>query len=97
MTGREVKSHIDATEYSSKSDAQKQQIIELLKRDDLDLHGLDKDILVEIFGSGSTTGANLMVARTEKISIAVKIGWGEATVRDRRRHTVIRASTDGST
>ena len=67
MTGREVKAQVDVAEYKALSDAKKQQMIELLKRDDLDLFGLDKDILVDIFGP-STTGTNLVAARVETIS-----------------------------
>ena len=90
MTGREVKTSVDVDEYKLLSDAKKQQMIELLKRDDLDLFGLDKDILVDIFGGASTTGANLATARVELISRGVEIKWGEATMGHLRMHTVSR-------
>jgi len=68
MTGREIKAAIDVVEYKALSDAQKQQMIELIKRDDLDLFGLDRDILIDIFGGGSTTVSKLVTARVESIS-----------------------------
>lgn len=90
MTGREVKAQVNVTEYKALSDAKKQQMIELIKRDDLDLFGLDKDILVDIFGAGSTTGENLFGARVESISRATEIGWGVVTAKDLRMHTLSR-------
>jgi antitoxin component HigA of HigAB toxin-antitoxin module len=89
MTGREVKSQIDAAEFAAKTDAQKQQIIELLKRDDLDLFGLDKEILADIFGS-STTETNLLAARVESISRATELGLPEIDARYLRMHTLSR-------
>ena len=90
MTGREVKSQVDTAEYNALSDAKKQQMIELLKRDDLNLFGLDKDILVDIFGGASTTGASLEAARTETISRSVEIGLGTVQEKDLRLHTLSR-------
>jgi len=90
MTGREVKTHVDVTEYNALSAAKKQQIIELLNRDDLNLFGLDKDILVDIFGRVSTTGSNMSSARVESISRATEIGWGVVTAKDLRLHTLSR-------
>lgn len=91
MTGREVKESVDVTEFKALSDAKKQQMIELTKRDDLDLFGMDKDILLDIFGAVSTTGTNLVAARVEMISPGVKIGWGVTTMKDLRMHTITRA------
>jgi|TARA_Y100000310_G_C20544576_1_gene744977 hypothetical protein len=89
MSGRDVKSHIDATEFAGKTEAQKQQVIELLKRDDLNLHGLDKEILVDIFGASTTTTA-LAAARTELVSPATLAGLGVVTMKDLRMHTLSR-------
>ncbi len=90
MTGREVKAQMDVTEYNALSDAKKQQMIELVKRDDLDLFGLDKDILIDIFGNPSTTGTALIIARVESISRGVEIGWGVVAEKDLRMHTLSR-------
>ena len=87
MTGREVKAQVNATEYNALSDAKKQQMIELVKRDDLDLFGIDRDILIDIFGGGSTTVSNLASARVELISRGVEIGWGVVTEKNLRMHT----------
>jgi|GEM_PF-3292999 hypothetical protein len=90
MTGREVKSHIDATEFAGKTNAQKQQVIELIKRNDLDLFGLDEDILVDIFAGDSATATALSAARKESISRAAELGLPEITPRYLRLHTVSR-------
>ena len=89
MTGCEVKLQIDTSEYNALSDAKKLRLIELLKRDDLNLFGLDLDIMVDIFGA-STTGSNLATARVELISRGVEIGWGDVTIKDFRLHTLSR-------
>ncbi len=91
MTGREVKEQVDVLEYNALTDAKKQQFIELIKRDDLDLFGLDRDILIDIFGGGSTTVAELVTARVESISRAVEIGVGIVTIKYLRMKTLIRA------
>ena len=90
MTGREVKAAVDVAEYNDLSDAKKQQMIELIKQDDLDLFGLDKDILSDIFGEGSTTADSLIAARTEHISRGMEIGWGVVKEKDFRMHTLSR-------
>jgi len=90
MTGREVKSQVDSTEYNALSDAKKQQMIELMKRDDLDLFGLDKEIMIDIFGGASTTGTSLVTARVESITRGVEIGWGVVIEKDFRLHTLSR-------
>ena len=90
MTGREVKAEVNVVEYKALSDAKKQLMIELIKRDDLNLFGIDKDILLDIFGSGSTTDGNLANARVEFISVGQEIGWGVVTEKDLRMHTLSR-------
>jgi len=92
MTGREVNKAVNVAEYNALSDAKKQQFIELMKRDDLDLFGLDRDILIDIFGGGSTTVSNLATERVETISRGVEIGWGLVRARDFRLHTITRAT-----
>jgi len=89
MTGCEVKLQIDTSEYNVLSDDKKLRLIELLKRDDLNLFGLDLDIIIDIFGA-STTGSNLATARVELISRGVEIGWGDVTIKDFRLHTLSR-------
>lgn len=87
MTGREVKGAVVKADYIALTDAKKEQLIQLIKRDDLDLFGLDKDILVDIFGAGETADA-LLAARVESISRATEIGWGTVTEKDLRMHTL---------
>lgn len=98
MTGREVKVSVNVTEYNLLSDAKKQQFIELTASNDLgdldsglDLFGTDRDILIDIFGGGSTTVSNLATARVETISRGVEIGFGEVTIKSLRLHTITRA------
>lgn len=90
MTGRQVKVAVDVVEFRTLSDAKKQQLIELTKSDNLDLFGTDKDILLDIFGSASTTGSNLASARVENIGRGVEIGWGIVKMKDLRMHTLSR-------
>ncbi len=90
MTGREVKASVDITEYKALSDAKKQQLIELVKSSDLNLFGADKDILVDIFGSGSATATNLAADRVENVSRSTEVGLGIVTMKDLRMHTLTR-------
>jgi len=90
VTGAEVKTQVDATEYAALTDPEKQQFIELIKRDDLDLFGLDKEILVGLFGGGSNTGTNLVAARVEVISRMTELGLPVATDKYLRMHTLSR-------
>jgi len=95
MTGLEVKAQVNVAEYTALTDAKKQQFIDLTQPTDgggLDLFGTDRDILIDIFGGGSTTVANLATARVELISRGVEIGWGVAKEKDLRMHTISRAT-----
>ena len=85
----EVKEVVDKDEYAALSDAKKQQFIQLIKRDDLDLFGLDKEILIDIFGA-STTGTALVTARVESISRATELKLPVIDTRYLRMHTLSR-------
>lgn len=91
MTGREVAAEIVDSEYNLIPDIKKQQVLELLKRDDLDPFGLPANVIKGIFGAGSTTLSNLATARVHGISRAQEIGWGSIVrEKDLRMHTLSR-------
>ncbi len=89
MTGLEVKASIDPGEYQRLTPPKKQQMIEWLKRDDLNPFGFDRDVIVDIFGA-STTVASLDSARVEMISRGVELGLGVVQEKDLRMHTLSR-------
>ncbi len=89
MTGLQVKASINPGEYKLLTPPKKQQMIEWLKRDDLDPFGFDRDVLVDIFGT-STTVASLDAARVETISRGVELRLGVVREKDLRMHTLSR-------
>ena len=77
MSGDEVSSSIDKTEYQALSDASKDRAIVLTNRIVIDPFGFVKDVLIDIFGGGSTTIASLAAARVESISRAEELKIGK--------------------
>jgi len=76
MTGKEVKDAIDTGEWDSRSAAQRQELLAMVARDDLDPFGIDAHILTEAMtGAGGVTVAALAAARVETISRAQEL-WG---------------------
>lgn len=73
MTGKEVKDRIDTTEWSARTDAQKQIVLAMCTRDDLDPFGIDAEIFQDAMAGATTTLANLNTYRVEDISRAVEI------------------------
>ncbi len=79
MTGKEIKDAMDTADWDSRTDAQKQVILSLVTRDDLDPFGIDQHILQEAMsGAVGTTIATLAAARVETISRIqeLEIGFG---------------------
>ena len=74
MTGREVANEVVNSEYDALTDAQKAQFLALIASEDLDPFGLGANVVKDIFGTGSTTVADLATARVESISRAVELG-----------------------
>jgi len=76
MTGKEVKDRIDTTEWSSRTDAQKQIVLALCNRDDLDPFGIDAQIFQDEMAGATNTLAALTAYRVENISRAVELNLG---------------------
>jgi len=68
LTGSEVLNAIDKTEFNSKTDAQKQQVWDLVHLGTLNPFGIEASLMVDIFGGGSVTIVALQALRVESIS-----------------------------
>lgn len=79
MSGKEIKDAIDTPDWDSRTDAQKQIILALVNRDDLDPFGIDQHIFQEAMtGAAGNTLATLSAARVETVSRIreLEIGFG---------------------
>ena len=76
MSGFELMNNTDATEYGALSDAKKSQWLALCAQDSVnpEAGGVVQNIVVDIFGGGSTTVSDLSTARQETVSQATVLG-----------------------
>jgi len=74
MTGSELLGHADVAEYNALSDAKKDNWLSLCGVDSIDPFGSGVQVVVDIWGGGSQTIANLQAARVETISRAQELG-----------------------
>lgn len=74
MEATEVLNAVAPAEYKALTDSAKQQLWGLLGMGSLDPSGVEKDILVEMFGAGSATVANLQSARQTGVGRAAELG-----------------------
>ena len=91
MTGKEVKDRIDTAEWAGRSDAQKQIVLSLVTRDDLDPFGIDATIFQDAMSGATATLASLLAYRVEDISRAEELNLGFVRAPDvdaARRSTV---------
>ena len=79
MTGKEVKDRIDVTEWDARTDAQKQLVLAMCNRDDLDPFGIDAQIFQDAMAGATNTLGNLTAYRVEDISRATELGFGVIT------------------
>ncbi len=77
MQATEVLNAIDKTEFNAKTNAQKQQVWDILHLGTVNPFGLEADLLVDIFGGGSTTITSLQTLRKNNISRAEELGLGK--------------------
>lgn len=82
MTGKEVKDRIDTTEWSGRTDTQKQIVLALCNRDDLDPFGIDAQIFQDAMAGATNTLAALTTYRVEDVSRAEELGFGTVTASD---------------
>ena len=76
MTGSELLANTDSVEYNSLTDSKRDQWLSLCGVDSINPFGSVVQIVVQIWGGGSTTIANLQAARIELISRAQELGLG---------------------
>jgi hypothetical protein len=93
ISGRDLKAYSDVDEFNLLPGAKQQQFLTLTRRDDLDLSGMDMDIMVSIFGSLSKTVAKLETEKTETVSKAMMLGLRTVTEGYLRSHTLSRKET----
>ena len=79
MTGKEVKDRIDTAEWAGRTDAQKQIVLALCNRDDLDPFGIDAQIFQDEMAGATNTLAALTTYRVENVSRAEELGLGVVT------------------
>ncbi len=81
MSGKQIKDAIVDADWTSRTDAQKQIILALVARDDLDPFGIDAHIFTEAMaGATGSTVADLAALRVETVSRIreLDIGFGDA-------------------
>lgn len=76
MSGSEVLNNIADAEYTGLTDARRQILMQLLGIGILNPWGKEAQVLIHIFGAGSTTIANLSAARVKTVSRATELGLG---------------------
>ena len=77
MLGSEIPDAVDHAEYAAKTDAEKDQVLNMAGVEDFDPSnsGFTRDLLVGIFGGGSVTIGALVLARTENYSKGSDFGF----------------------
>ena len=77
MTGKEVKDNIENADWDSRTQDQKQILLALFARDDLDPFGIDAHIFTDAMaGHVGGTVAALATLRVDTVSRAVELGFG---------------------
>ena len=71
MTGSEVWNAVDVSEYESKTDAQRAELMSFCGVDEHDPFGVSADFIIAIFGGGSATVSTLATLRVELVSRAI--------------------------
>ena len=84
MSGQELLEATDSTEFGALSDAKKSQWLALTGHDAVnpEAGGVAQEIVVDIFGGGSTTVTALGTLRQETVSRGVDLGFGYVTPGD---------------
>lgn len=76
VTGAELMEQIDSAEYNALTDTKKDQWLSLCGIDTHDPFGNVVQVVVQIWGGGSTTVSNLNAYRTETVSRGSELGIG---------------------
>jgi hypothetical protein len=76
MTGSEILQAIDETEYLALTDLQRDRVWQILHLGTVDPFGVERDLMVGIFGNESATIVALAAARTNAVSRGAELGLG---------------------
>ena len=76
MTSSEVLNAINITEWISLTDAEQQQIWDVIHMGNINPFGVEATIFIAIFGNGSDTITTLAAARVENVTRATELGHG---------------------
>lgn len=79
LTGAQIWEQTQPSEYNALTDAQKNQWIGFCGISVHDPFGPSAQFVLDLFGGGSTTVANLQTARVENISRGAELGLGVIT------------------
>lgn len=82
MTGSEILNALDGPEYQALTDGQKDRVWQILHLGEVNPFGREADLMVTIFGAGSTTITTLAEARKEDISREAELGLPTIYARD---------------
>ena len=82
MTASEILNAVDETEYLALTDAKKDRMWQLLAIGDLNPFGVEEQLMIGIFGSGSTTITALAADRKTAVSRAQELGLRKLRVTD---------------
>lgn len=87
MTGRELWASVDMTEYKALTPEKKTQWISFTNAESIDPSngGWGQQVVVDIFGTASSTVAALAAARNETVSRAMQLGLGRVRAGDIER------------
>ena len=80
MSGSEIINAVDKAEFIALTNAAEAQFWNVVHLGDLNPFGIEADLLIDIFGGGSTTIIALQALRKNSVSRAVEIGLGGVRV-----------------
>lgn len=82
MTGSEIINAVVPSEYSALGDPAKELLWNVVHLGTVDPFGVEADLLIDVFGSGSATIVALAQARVEAVSRATELGFGRVRAGD---------------
>ncbi len=76
MTGSEILNAVLKSEFVALTNAEESQFWDIVHLSEVNPFGIESDLMVDIFGGGSTTITSLQTLRKNNVSRAVEIGLG---------------------
>ena len=77
MTGSEIINEVNTAEWAALTDAQRQTVWDIVHLGTINPFGVEKNLLIGVFGSGSNTIAALGIARVTAVSRATELGLSQ--------------------